>query len=103
MADPMPMPLQEGDVPASFGNASTLSQAQEQGCVLADLSHWGRLRVSGRDALQFLHQQSSADFLSLQPGQGCMTVCAQDVHVALLHKNASVPISLKSHEPCEWP
>ena len=85
-------------MPASFGNAGTLSQAQEQGCVLADLSNWGRLRVSGRDALQFLHQQSSADFLSLQPGQGCMTVCVCCSHTVLLHNEPSVPSSFS--DPC---
>ena len=92
--------MQEGDIPASFGNAGTLRQAQEQGCLLADLSHWGRLRISGRDALQFLHQQSSADFLSLQPGSGCTTVCAfvlqMAPHVPCMlpwHASAALPLS----------
>ena len=42
--------------------------------MVVDQSHWGRLRVSGAHALQFMHQQTSADFLSLRPGQGCITV-----------------------------
>lgn len=67
---------QEGsDAPVSFRNSEAVAGAQEQGCALADLTHgWGRLRVTGRDALSFLHQQSTADFKALQPGQGCRTV-----------------------------
>ncbi|MFN4279861.1 YgfZ/GcvT domain-containing protein [Thermosynechococcus sp.] len=39
-----------------------------------DCSHWGRLRLSGRDRLKFLHNQSSNNCLVLQPGQGADTV-----------------------------
>ena len=46
------------------------------GVVLVDRSHWGRLRVSGADRLKFLHGQSTAHFLGLQPGQGMDTVCS---------------------------
>ena len=62
------------EAPASFRNAQAVAHAQEQGAALADFTHWGRLRITGRDALQFLHQQSTADFTSLQPGQGCRAV-----------------------------
>lgn len=39
-----------------------------------DRSHWGRIKVSGNDRLRFLHNQSTNDFQSLKPGQGCDTV-----------------------------
>ncbi|BDA73757.1 glycine cleavage T protein (aminomethyl transferase) [Rivularia sp. IAM M-261] len=39
-----------------------------------DRSHWGRIKVSGDDRLRFLHNQSTNDFQSLKPGQGCDTV-----------------------------
>lgn len=39
-----------------------------------DCSHWGRLRLTGRDCLSFLHNQSSNNCLKLQPGQGADTV-----------------------------
>ncbi|HIK35409.1 MULTISPECIES: CAF17-like 4Fe-4S cluster assembly/insertion protein YgfZ [unclassified Thermosynechococcus] len=39
-----------------------------------DCSHWGRLRLTGRDRLKFLHNQSSNNCLVLQPGQGADTV-----------------------------
>ncbi|KAM3094515.1 YgfZ/GcvT domain-containing protein [Phormidesmis sp. 146-35] len=39
-----------------------------------DRSHWGVIEVSDVDRLQFLHNQSTNDFKSLKPGQGCDTV-----------------------------
>lgn len=42
--------------------------------VVADRSHWGRLRLSGEGRLAFLHGQSTADIQALQPGSGCDTV-----------------------------
>ena len=41
--------------------------------MIVDHKHWGRLRVAGEDRLTFLHGQSTADFLALQPGSGCLT------------------------------
>ena len=52
------------------------AEALRIGAVLVDRSSWGRLRVSGEDRLRFLHGQSTASFLALQPGQGCETVRA---------------------------
>ncbi|MBF2063012.1 MAG: folate-binding protein YgfZ [Calothrix sp. C42_A2020_038] len=42
--------------------------------AICDCSHWGRIKVSGDDRLRFLHNQSTNDFQSLKPGQGCDTV-----------------------------
>ncbi|MGV0028384.1 CAF17-like 4Fe-4S cluster assembly/insertion protein YgfZ [Phormidesmis priestleyi] len=39
-----------------------------------DRSHWGVIEVSDVDRLQFLHNQSTNDFKSLKPGEGCDTV-----------------------------
>jgi glycine cleavage system aminomethyltransferase T len=66
--------LQETSVPVSFGDDEGAATALENGVVVVDRSHWGRLRISGDDRLRFLHGQSTADFLSLQPGTGCRTV-----------------------------
>ncbi|MBD2345284.1 CAF17-like 4Fe-4S cluster assembly/insertion protein YgfZ [Anabaena subtropica] len=41
---------------------------------VVDRSHWGRIRVGDDDRLRFLHNQSTNDFQSLKPGQGCDTV-----------------------------
>jgi len=52
----------------------TAIQAARQGVALANLSHWGLLKISGDDRLRYLHNQSTNDFQKLQPGQGCDTV-----------------------------
>lgn len=44
------------------------------GVAICDRTHWGRIRVSDSDRIRFLHNQSTNDFQSLQPGQGCDTV-----------------------------
>ncbi|QIR35356.1 folate-binding protein YgfZ [Tolypothrix sp. PCC 7910] len=49
-------------------------QAVKEGVVVCDRSHWGRIRVSDDDRIRFLHNQSTNDFQSLKPGQGCDTV-----------------------------
>ncbi|NER52304.1 MAG: folate-binding protein YgfZ [Symploca sp. SIO1A3] len=49
-------------------------QAAREGVALADLSHWGLLKISGEDRLRYLHNQSTNDFQKLQSGQGCDTV-----------------------------
>jgi tRNA-modifying protein YgfZ len=49
-------------------------QAVEEGVTVSDRSHWGCIRISDEDRLRFLHNQSTNDFESLKPGQGCDTV-----------------------------
>ncbi|WP_017653263.1 YgfZ/GcvT domain-containing protein [Fortiea contorta] len=49
-------------------------QATSVGVAVYDRSHWGRISVGDSDRLRFLHNQSTNDFQSLQPGQGCDTV-----------------------------
>lgn len=49
-------------------------QAVREGVVVGDRSNWGVIRISGDDRLRFLHNQSTNDFQSLKPGQGCDTV-----------------------------
>ncbi|VEP14225.1 Folate-binding protein YgfZ [Hyella patelloides LEGE 07179] len=39
-----------------------------------DRSTWGILQFTGSDRLRYLHNQSTNDFNSLKPGQGCQTV-----------------------------
>ncbi|KAK9810262.1 hypothetical protein WJX72_007511 [[Myrmecia] bisecta] len=58
----------------TFNNEKKAAAALENGAVVVNQSHWGRLRVSGDDRLTFLHGQSTNDFKSLRPGQGCDTV-----------------------------
>ncbi|MBE9004170.1 folate-binding protein YgfZ [Fortiea sp. LEGE XX443] len=49
-------------------------QAVREGVAVCDRSFWGRIRVSDEDRIRFLHNQSTNDFQSLKPGQGCDTV-----------------------------
>jgi tRNA-modifying protein YgfZ len=49
-------------------------QAAHTGVALYDSSDWGKILVSDRDRLRFLHNQSTADFEKLKSGEGCDTV-----------------------------
>ncbi len=49
-------------------------KAVNQGVAICDRTHWGRIKITGDDRLRFLHNQSTNDFESLKPGQGCDTV-----------------------------
>ncbi len=55
-------------------NDTTAIKAAQERVAVYDRSHWGRIKVSGDDRLRFLHNQSTNDFQSLKPGQGCDTV-----------------------------
>ncbi|MEA5580374.1 folate-binding protein [Nodularia harveyana UHCC-0300] len=63
-------------MPISATNAQDAAaiQAAITKVAICDRSHWGRIRVSNDDRLRFLHNQSTNDFQSLKPGQGCDTV-----------------------------
>lgn len=39
-----------------------------------DANNWGILKLTGEDRLRYLHNQSTNDFNSLHPKQGCQTV-----------------------------
>ncbi|PWA69089.1 glycine cleavage T-protein family [Artemisia annua] len=58
----------------TFNNDEEALDAAENGTVAVDLSHYGRIRVSGDDRIQFLHNQSTANFEALSEGRGCDTV-----------------------------
>ncbi len=66
--------INEVMVPVSFGNDALAIDAARQGVALADLSHWGLLKISDSDRLRFLHNQSTNNFQILKPGEGCDTV-----------------------------
>ncbi|GAB2279076.1 hypothetical protein Dimus_013736 [Dionaea muscipula] len=90
----------------TFDNDEEALRAAEDGAVLVDLSHWGRIRVSGEDRIQFLHNQSTANFECLREGQGCDTALvtptarAIDIAHAWIMKNAIIllvsPVTCKS-------
>ncbi|KDO53499.1 hypothetical protein CISIN_1g014411mg [Citrus sinensis] len=80
----------------TFGNDGEALDAADNGVAAVDLSHFGRIRVSGDDRIQFLHNQSTANFEILREGQGCDTVFVTptartiDIAHAWIMKNAVI-------------
>jgi len=58
------------EVPAHYGDWRAEYQAVRSGVGLADLSHRGKVRVTGDDRVKWLQSVISNDILPLQPGQG---------------------------------
>ncbi|KAL0422280.1 UNVERIFIED_CONTAM: putative transferase, chloroplastic [Sesamum latifolium] len=86
-----------GDVTAdTYGNDDEAVDAVDNGVAVVDLSDYGRIRVSGEDRIQFLHNQTTANFECLDEGQGCDTVFVTptartiDISHAWVMKNAIV-------------
>ncbi len=57
-----------------MNNLRSTLQSARAGAAIYDSSDWGKILVSDRDRLRFLHNQSTADFEKLKPGEGCDTV-----------------------------
>ncbi len=57
-----------------MNNSYTIFQSARSGVAIYDSSEWGKILVSDRDRLRFLHNQSTADFEKRQAGEGCDTV-----------------------------
>lgn len=66
--------MQDNGVAQTFANTAKVLEALSDGVVVVDRSHWGRLRIAGKDRLDLLHNQSTAAFKDLKPGTGCDTV-----------------------------
>eukprot|EP00890_Picochlorum_soloecismus_P003005 jgi/Picsp_1/3705/NSC_06541-R1_aminomethyltransferase len=65
----------DGDaIPVSYGNDSKALHALEEGAVVMDVSNNPRLRVSGPDATEFFHGQTSVDVKSMTIGSS-MEAC----------------------------
>ena len=60
--------------PLSFGNPLEEYRAVREGVALADRSSSGRLRITGKDALDLLNRLSSNMLLDLAQGEGASTV-----------------------------
>lgn len=58
------------ETPAHYGDPIAEHRSVRQGVGLADLSHRGRLRVTGDDRVKWLQSLISNDILPLAPGQG---------------------------------
>ncbi|KAG6490734.1 hypothetical protein ZIOFF_052044 [Zingiber officinale] len=84
----------EYDIAETFADDNMAIDAAFDEVAIADLSHFGRLRVTGEDRVQFLHNQSTAKFDDLTEGVGCDTVLVTatartiDIAHAWVMKNA---------------
>src|SRR6478672_13920003 len=58
------------EIPRHYGDSVAEHTAVRNGVGMADLSHRGKLRVTGDDRVKWLQSIISNDLLSLQPGQG---------------------------------
>jgi aminomethyltransferase len=58
------------EVPAHYGDAAAEHRAVRQAVGVTDLSHRGKVRVTGDDRVKWLQSIISNDILSLKPGQG---------------------------------
>jgi tRNA-modifying protein YgfZ len=57
-----------------LNNLLSILQSARSGVAVYDSSDWGKILVSDRDRLRFLHNQSTADFEKRRSGEGCNTV-----------------------------
>lgn len=58
------------EVPAHYGNVDAEYRTVREAVGITDLSHRGKLRVTGEDRVKWLQSIISNDILPLQPGQG---------------------------------
>ncbi|AFZ00473.1 YgfZ/GcvT domain-containing protein [Calothrix sp. PCC 6303] len=81
-------------------------QAAYTQVALCDRTHWGRIQVKGDDRLRFLHNQSTNDFQSLKPGEGCDTVfvtsTARTIDLVTAYVSENEVILLTSPNRCEF-
>jgi glycine cleavage system aminomethyltransferase T len=58
------------NMPAHYGDVASEHRAVRQAVGIADLSHRGKIKVTGDDRVKWLQSIISNDILSLKPGQG---------------------------------
>lgn len=63
----------EQGIVTGFNNDDQALEAFNNGVTICDRSHWGVFKITGADRLRYLHNQSTNEFETLQPGQGCNT------------------------------
>src|SRR5262245_54533578 len=58
-------------MPSLFGNAQSEYEQAHTGAVVFDLSHRGKVEVTGKDAATFLHNLCTNDIENMPLGAGC--------------------------------
>ncbi|OMO74259.1 hypothetical protein CCACVL1_16877 [Corchorus capsularis] len=96
--------VSEGGIIETFDNDDEALDEFDNGVAVMDLSHFGRIRVSGDDRIQFLHNQTTANFECLSEGQGCDTVfvtpTARTIDIAYAWIMKKAVILVVSPETC---
>jgi aminomethyltransferase len=58
------------EVPSSYGDIEQEYWALRKNAAVRDVSFFGKVKITGKDAQNFLHRMISNDVQSLQPGKG---------------------------------
>lgn len=58
------------EVPSTYGNVEQEYWALRKNAAVRDVSFFGKVKITGKDAPNFLHRMISNDVQSLQPGKG---------------------------------
>ena len=58
------------EIPSHYGNPEQEYWTLRKGVALRDVSHFGKVKITGKDAAMFLHRMVSNDIKSLTPGKG---------------------------------
>src|SRR5437764_1149550 len=72
-------------VPEHFGDPLAEYRLAREQAALFDVSHRGKVELTGKDAAAFLHNLSSADIKGLAPGAGCEMFLANIKAKAIAH------------------
>lgn len=72
-------------VPAHFGDPRAEYEQARTGAALFDVSHRGKVEVTGPDAAAFLHNLSTNDIRNLTPDTGCEAFLATAKARAIAH------------------
>jgi folate-binding protein YgfZ len=57
-------------IPSNYGNIEDEYWLLRKSAAVRDVSHFGKIKITGMDAKMFLHRMISSDVKSLAPGQG---------------------------------
>jgi folate-binding protein YgfZ len=66
------------EIPSDYGDHAAEYWALRRSAVRRDVSYFGKIRVTGRDARDFLHRMLTSDIRSLTPGKGTWTLLLND-------------------------
>lgn len=88
------------EIPACYSGLGPEYQALQEGAALIDLSHRGKLRITGRDRRTWLHGQVTQDINGLPEGRGAYaTILNAQGHMVTDLRVYAVPDALLASTP----